>query len=37
VAALRALADEGKLPQSRAKEAMEKYSINPDAPHALKK
>jgi len=37
VAALRSLADEGKLPQSRVKEAMEKYSINPETPHALNK
>ena len=37
VAALRSLADEGKLPQSRVKEAMEKYSINPETPHALRR
>ncbi|EKD37798.1 MAG: pyruvate dehydrogenase subunit E1, partial [uncultured bacterium] len=35
VAALRSLADEGQLPRARVSEAMEKYGINPDTPHAV--
>ena len=35
VAALKSLADEGKLPPARVSDALEKYQINPEEPHAL--
>ena len=35
VAALSALADEGKIPASKVAEAIEKYGINPDKPNPL--
>lgn len=35
VAALKNLADEGKLPQTTVSDALRKYEINPEEPHAL--
>jgi pyruvate dehydrogenase E1 component len=35
VAALKSLADEGKLPQTTVSDALRKYEINPEEPHAL--
>ncbi len=37
ITALKALADEGKVPQKIVSKAVKLYSINPDAPHALKR
>jgi pyruvate dehydrogenase E1 component len=37
VAALKNLADEGTLPQKTVSDALSRYAINPDAPHALTK
>ena len=37
VAALKCLADEGKLPYSTVSDALQKYGINPEEPHALKR
>jgi Pyruvate dehydrogenase complex, dehydrogenase (E1) component len=35
VAALKALADDGKLPVSRVTEAIEKYGIDPEKPNPV--
>ncbi len=35
IAALKGLADEGKLPKSTVSEALKKYEIDPEEPHAL--
>jgi pyruvate dehydrogenase E1 component len=35
VAALKNLADEGRLPKKTVSDALSRYAINPDAPHAL--
>jgi pyruvate dehydrogenase E1 component len=35
IAALKSLADAGKLPMSTVTDALKKYAIHPDAPHAL--
>ncbi len=37
IAALKALADEGGIPLKQVSKAIEKYSINPDAPHSVKR
>ncbi len=37
VAALKSLADEGGLPRAAVNDAMRKYQINPEEPHALKR
>ncbi|MCK5363395.1 MAG: hypothetical protein KAR22_10525, partial [Gammaproteobacteria bacterium] len=35
VAALRALADDGEIPQARVAEAIKKYGVDPDKPNPL--
>jgi len=35
IAALKALADEGSIPASRVREAIEKYRIDPDKPNPV--
>ena len=35
VAALKSLADEDKLPQTTVSDALKKYGLNPEEPHAL--
>ncbi|MBB6481195.1 pyruvate dehydrogenase (acetyl-transferring), homodimeric type [Spirochaeta isovalerica] len=37
IAALKALADEGKIPLKKVSEAIKKYKVNPDAPHAVER
>jgi pyruvate dehydrogenase E1 component len=37
IAAIKALADEGKVPLKSVSKAIKSYSINPDAPHALRR